>query len=261
MAVTEAVNDLGKLSPTNGQKKPTPETSGVFLPRKTEWVIGVDLGQSTDPTAIAVLEHTTGVLDFNSEFERHTNTGSIPQKSVSRIDVRHLQRLPLGLSYPTIIEAIAEIMARAPLNESQPTLVVDDTGVGKAVSDLMVERGMKPMRVTITAGSEVTQHGLDRWHVPKGVLISVTDALLHTGELRFAAALTEAEAMKNELKDFRRKLSEAGRATYAARTGTHDDLVLAVAIGVWWIEKPKPKPAVFGTWHRSTWANPSEYHY
>ena len=36
--------------------------------------------------------------------------------------------------------------------------------------------------------------------------------------------------MKDELLDFRRKLSDAGRATYAARTGKHDDLVLAVAI-------------------------------
>jgi hypothetical protein len=29
-------------------------------------------------------------------------------------------------------------------------------------------------------------------------------------------------------------LSDAGRAAYNARTGTHDDLVLAVAIAPWW---------------------------
>jgi hypothetical protein len=38
----------------------------------------------------------------------------------------------------------------------------------------------------------------------------------HTGELKIAAAL-----------------SDAGRVTYNARTGAHDDLVLAMAIALW----------------------------
>jgi hypothetical protein len=50
--------------------------------------------------------------------------------------------------------------------------------------------------------------------------------------------------MRDELQDFRRKLSDAGRVTYAARTGRHDDLVLAVAIAAWWIARPPT--AVFG---------------
>jgi hypothetical protein len=53
---------------------------------------------------------------------------------------------------------------------------------------------------------------------------------LHTGELKIAAALSEAGALQEELKDFQRKVSDAGRATYNARKGAHDDLVLAVAI-------------------------------
>jgi hypothetical protein len=69
--------------------------------------------------------------------------------------------------------------------------------------------------------------------------------MLHTGTLRFAAALSEAAAAKDELKDFRRKLSDAGRATYAARTGAHDDLVLAVAIACWWISRPPPPQPYF----------------
>jgi hypothetical protein len=36
-----------------------------------------------------------------------------------------------------------------------------------------------------------------------------------------------------ELKDFRRHVSEAGRYSFQARTGAHDDLVLAVAIAAW----------------------------
>src|SRR5262245_17754438 len=46
--------------------------------------------------------------------------------------------------------------------------------------------------------------------------------------------LVESGSMKEELASFRRKLSDAGRASYAARTGASDDLVLAVAIACWW---------------------------
>jgi hypothetical protein len=97
--------------------------------------------------------------------------------------------------------------------------------------------------VQITAGNEVTAVAPRRWNVSKTVLISTVDAALHTGELKFASALSDAEAMRDELKDFRRKLSDAGRASYAARTGAHDDLVLSVAIACWWASLPPPPKA------------------
>jgi|SRR5262249_12687310 len=87
----------------------------VFLPRSSRWILGVDLGQSVDPTAICALEHIKGVLDFNSQLERHTGTGTIPQKPAERFDVRHLERLPLGMTYPAIVAHVKELLARPPL--------------------------------------------------------------------------------------------------------------------------------------------------
>jgi hypothetical protein len=46
-------------------------------------------------------------------------------------------------------------------------------------------------------------------------------------------ALSDAGPLQEESKDFQRKLSDAGRATYNARVGAHDDLILAVAIALW----------------------------
>ena len=66
------------------------------------------------------------------------------------------------------------------------------------------------------------------------MLISGVDAALHAGALRFAKELGKAHALHEELKDFRRHLSATGKATYQARIGKHDDLVLAVAIALWW---------------------------
>src|SRR5260221_9370810 len=106
---------------------------------------------------------------------------------------------------------------------------------------------MNPTRVTITAGIEQS-HVNGGWHVSKQILISTLDARLHTGELRFAKELLEDGAMQEELKDFRRKVSTAGRFAYEARVGRHDDLVLAVALALWaTVGRPKPPVAAFGT--------------
>ena len=221
------------------------DMTSVFLPRSSDFVVGLDLGQSSDPSALAVIERVRGVLDSGSEFERHTGLSGRRQKPVEYFDVRHLQRLPLGLSYPNIVRCVRDLIECDPLENAE--LIIDETGVGRAVGDIFVAEGMAPKRISITAGAEATRgQGSDRFHVAKTILISTVDALLHTGTLRFAAALSEAGTMKDELLDFRRKLSDAGRATYAARTGKHDDLVLAVAIACWWLTRPPPVTAQTG---------------
>jgi hypothetical protein len=154
------------------------------------------------------------------------------QDRTEHFDVKHLERLPLGMSYPEQVQRVGMLLQRPPL-DAGCKLVIDETGVGRAVGDIFDAAGLWPNRVTITAGQEATQQSGKRWHVAKGILISGIDARLHTGELKIAAALSDAGALQEELKDFQRKVSEAGRATYNARVGAHDDLILAVAIALW----------------------------
>jgi hypothetical protein len=204
-----------------------------------KYVLAADLGQSTDPTAIAVIEHCHA-------FREYARGGA--DQFEDTFDVRHLARLPLGLSYPAVVQEVAMLLARPPL-VGNCELVVDATGVGRPVSDLFDTAGMDPVRLTITAGSEQSWAN-GGWHVSKQILISTLDARLHTGELRFAKELLEAGTMQDELKDFRRKVSVAGRYTFEARVGKHDDLVLAVAIGLWAIVgRPVMPVAQFGTYH------------
>jgi hypothetical protein len=205
---------------------------------RERFIAGVDLGQSSDPTAIAVVHHTHTPLD-DWEIRHGKNRSFTIQRAEERFDVRHLERLPLGMSYPGIVEHVGHLLARPPLNRGCD-LVIDETGVGRPVGDIFDDAGMKPNRVTITAGGEASRQDARRWHVAKSLLISTLDARLHTGELRFAAELSEAGAMAEELKDFRRKVSAAGRYSYEARVGKHDDLVLAGAIAVWWAVSCQP---------------------
>jgi hypothetical protein len=212
---------------------------------RQRFIVGVDLGQSTDPTAIAVLHWRCRPL------ETWTHDNFLHRQDVQEhIDVRHLERLPLGMAYPAVVQHVANLLIRPPLcgDDDFPAaeLVIDETGVGRAVGDIFEAAGMRPKRVTITAGTEATSgHGLNRYHVAKTILISQLDAALHIGRLRFASALADAAAMAEELKDFRRKVSDAGRSSYAARTGSHDDLVLSVAIANWWFNEPPPPVPTF----------------
>jgi hypothetical protein len=226
-----------------------------------KFILGADLGQSADPTAIAILQHTHA-------FREYARGGR--DQVEDTFDVRHLARLPLGLSYPAVVQEVAMLLARPPL-VGNCELVIDATGVGRAVADLFDTAGMKPRRVTITAGAEQTLVN-GGWNVAKQILVSMLDARLHTGELRFAKELTEAGTMQEELKDFRRHVTSAGRYTFEARVGKHDDLVLAVAIGLWWAIfsrglSPPPRFGVYGrsfdgpAWNGASWVGGDDGRY
>ena len=116
----------------------------------------------------------------------------------------------------------------------------------RAVGDMFTTAGLRPVRVAITAGVDAVKQDTLRWSVAKSLLISGVDARLHSGELRFAAELGEAHTLAEEMKDFRRHVGAAGRATYQARTGRHDDLVLAVAIALWWATERRKHRVIVG---------------
>lgn len=153
------------------------------------------------------------------------------QERSEHFDVRWLERLKLGTPYPQQIEHVLNLMSREPIVSARARLVIDFTGVGRPVFDMAVRAGLQPQGVLITGGSETTRHGTI-FHVPKQILISQLEARLHSGELRIASNIADAPALQEELKDFARKVSESGRVTFNARSGSHDDLVLSLAIAL-----------------------------
>jgi hypothetical protein len=122
------------------------------------FVIGVDLGQAHDPTAICVVKKTDG--------------GS--RRPI--FQVGHLERLPLQTSYPNVISHVGRLMQRL---RSSAEIVIDYTGCGRPVFDMFVHAGFSPIGISITAGDTVTNEGGTIYKVPKLVLISRVQALLH----------------------------------------------------------------------------------
>ncbi len=85
------------------------------------------------------------------------------------------------------------------------------------------------MGITIPGGDAVERNGLG-YRVPKKDLVSAVRLLLDGGRLAWPASMPEAEVLEAELRTFRTKITAALHDTYNAREGTHDDLLLALAV-------------------------------
>jgi hypothetical protein len=142
--------------------------------------------------------------------------------------VGHLARLPLGTTYPNVVTHVGHLLARF----SGAELAIDLTGVGRPVFDMFVYNQISPTGVNITAGTAQTREG-NVCSVPKLTLVSRLQALLHQGLLKILRVLPEAETLIRELSDFRVQYTAAGNMAFNARSGRHDDLVLALAIAIW----------------------------
>ncbi len=204
--------------------------------------IGLDLGQSNDYTALAVVEKVEGDLG-----------GGDPD-----LHLRHLERYPLRTPYPDMVAQVAALVEDPQLTKTyldrrlgrrmldEPDLLVDATGVGRPVVDLFRERGLKYKAITITGGNKVTAAS-GGYGVPKRDLIGALEVPFHSGRLKVAAGLYLWETLRSELQTFRRKVSlTTGVDTYEHwRESDHDDLVLAAALACWGAARKPQGAAVY----------------
>jgi hypothetical protein len=171
------------------------------------WIVGADIGQAQDPTAIVALE----VSDW--------------------LDLRHIERMPLGTPYPAVVDRLVRLTAVLPGS----ALVIDSTGVGKPIIDSLRDRNRAPIAISITGGDEVRRGEDGSWRVPKSILVRALLTALEDGRLRIAGGLAYGKALERELAAFRAKIGQAGHASFGG-VGEHDDLVIALALAVWWAE-------------------------
>ena len=212
------------------------------------YLVGLDLGQANDYSAWMTAERT----------ERAGED--------ARYDVRHIDRIR-GARYPAIVAHTAALVAqlRAPDPTPDVRLIVDYTGVGRPVADMLVAAHLDcPLTlVTITGGDAVTKGEAGELRVPKRDLAGEVQVLLQAERLRIGEGLAHATTLTTELVNFKARISLSGHDTYGAgadwRDGNHDDLVLALALACWFGEHRLPPPTAppIGIFRASTWG-PSE---
>lgn len=178
------------------------------------YYLGLDLGQSQDYTAIAIL-----------------------QKDGDIYNVRYLDRPALGTPYPAIVEKVSAIIGSPQLGR-KVSLVIDQTGCGRPVFDLFEKAGLRPIGISIHGGDTVSHEG-QSWRVPKRDLVSCLQVILQNGRLKVSRRLALEPVLSREMTNFRAKISsETAHDSYSAwRDSEHDDLVLAVALAAWWGER------------------------
>jgi hypothetical protein len=210
----------------------------TILNSTSRFFVGVDLGQRQDPTAIAALE-------------RHSReTGDIDAATRDRVvetqyRVRGLRRVKLGTPYPAVVEEVCGIV-RSIAEHGHTTLIVDSTGVGAPVVDLLrasMDSRVLLVPVIFTAG-DAARFDNGVYRVPKKDLVHGLMLSFEEGRLRLLDDHPESKALVHELTNMRVKISGESHATYEAwRQGQHDDLVFALALACWrarYTEKRQP---------------------
>lgn len=215
------------------------------------YFVGLDLGQSRDHTAIAVVER--------AELKGEWDPMVFAWRKLAALRLRYLERMPLGVPYPQMVDRVRQVVQHRDL-AGRCTLVVDSTGVGRPVVDLLhgARLGCSIIPVTITGGEAETTAG--GYHgVPKRDLIIGLQVLLQEKKLQIAANLEHGPLLVKEMADMQVKVTPAGREQYGTwREGQHDDLTFAVALACWGVGKACGKAVAgeVGWWqnlHQQGW--------
>ena len=218
---------------------------GGTVPLPVRYCLGLDLGKLSDFSALAVVEERPERC--TEHFNRMTVTpvwGDDPERTIP-----HLQRWPLQTSYAAIAAEVGRLVATlAGRPQTEVWLFTDATGVGVAVTEMLLSQ--EPLRqlaargrfaaLTITGGTATTRGSASTagvayatLHVPKVELVGAAQLALQSRRVKVAESLPEAATLVAELRNFQVSYTEAANATYNARVGAHDDLVLAAALALY----------------------------
>ena len=209
-----------------------------------EYAVLVDLAKKRDFTAIMVMKDSPQVVLGNELLKQ-------PNKVVHYYDIVYIAQKQ-GAWYHAIVQEIEELMQRATLVENAD-LIVDGTGVGEGVVEIMREQGLQPIPIITTNGGLVREvyadvaevfpgaprlgmRTLQEIHVPKTDLVAAGQLLVQQERVRVAAGLKWAEEAREQFKSFRGKINErTKKKVYEAETEEeHDDIVICFLMGAWW---------------------------
>lgn len=199
-----------------------PERVGINVQDRL-FIISADLGQAFDYTAISIIERVItgyGVLGPDRRGER-------------MLYLRHIERTRQE-EYPAIVDRLIELYRSPQLKGQEKAVVIDFTGLGRPVYDMMQQAGFRYSlsSINITGGADANQNN-GHYNVPKRELVSNLQIQLQNNRLKIAKGLKEANALIEELSNFQTRISDSGRDTYGGRSGIHDDIVMSVAMGTW----------------------------
>lgn len=203
-----------------------------------QFLVTADLGFSQDYTALGVLERTEKPSGIErKEWLDDEESYVLEEEWKGAYELRWLERPPLKTPYPDICRRIQDILFH-PALQGNATLIVDATGVGRPVIQMMEDMGLAPVSVLVTGGNKETMDEDGIYHVPKRVIVSSLQMVFQERRIKVAEELDLVQTFLRELDNFKMKMNTlTGNTSYEAwRASDHDDLVFAVGLGAWYGE-------------------------
>lgn len=213
----------------------------------------------TDTFEYLVVEDVAKKMDFNPVHVYRINPivvrgGDItPDRIITYLDLVYQDKWQ-GMRYTDVSKATKDIMERFQLS-GKSQLIVDGTGVGEAVIDIMRNDRLNPLSIVITGGTQArpvysdfgkvfggggkfgSMSVLKEWHVPKEDLVHAGMIVLQQSRLRIAANIKYADDLRRQLEGFKGKLQTTGNVKYENETDDlHDDLVLNYLMAAWYMQ-------------------------
>ncbi len=181
--------------------------------------IGLDLGQQYDYTVItAISSHRTSNRGI-----RHV--------------LEYVYRFPVKMSYSVMTNYVTKFVMTPKAIVFNPVLIVDYTGVGAPVYDMLVKNGLKPVAFTITGGSKPNVTNRNKMSVPKRDMVASLQIALQNHILSIPSSLKELGQLKSEIQNFHMKIDKNSSTTFGAlRDSIHDDITMSLCMAIWYAD-------------------------
>ena len=204
-----------------------------------DYLLGMDFGSQQD--------YTTHGLIRRHPVQKDLNRPLTPDNLTMQYHLVFLDRYPLGTPYPQLIAHTQRIMADDKIRDNV-ILIPDATGVGLPIIQQMRMQNLSPMIPIAIHGGNAVSEKQDNFSVPKRDLVSSITMVMQTRRLKVAANIKYKDQLIKEMQNFKLKMTKSGNDTYEALTQSiHDDLVMCVAMPIWYAERFMPDPAeMFG---------------
>jgi hypothetical protein len=198
----------------------------------TEYAIAVDLGQVRDHIALSIIGFDPGGLDA-----RKRAIGN------ELYNILWLEHYPKGTQYGKMVD-VCKRHLQHPTLEGRTKLLVDRGEVGKAVIEQFQEAGLEPIGIQLTAGNEPSR-SVYGFNVPKkDVVFAAVAAYSQARVVMYQAepgtpAADAASKLDGELGKFviKAKKHSMSLGFEAESAEDHDDLVMSVAMGIWYLRE------------------------
>lgn len=186
-----------------------------------EYIFSADLGRFQDFSCLHLLK----VVPANRKEDRTL----IRQKYQAVYQYRTTER------YTQLAARVDRIMEQDLLRD-RTALLIDGNNIGSAVAEMFKHHPI----VIMTHGGDAVSVRDDPpgYNVPKRDLVAALQVVFQTGRIEIAKDLPYNEQLVKELQNFLMTVSGKGNDLYAnLKDSIHDDMVLSLAIGLWYGEK------------------------